>query len=90
MTITPTIVWSVISALSGGLVMTVVAHFVAGRDVAYMKGQLSALMNIHERVGKVENKNAVLEESHKGLRNDVNRLGAKMRSSSQPTQINGA
>ncbi len=85
-----TVVVGIGSGLVGALVAVVGAHFVAGRDVSYMKGQLSQLMNIHERVSKVENKQAVLEEKHGDLRTDVNKLGAKVRSSSAPTPIRGA
>lgn len=78
------------SGLGGAVVALVIAHFVAGRDVAYMKGQLTALMDIHKRVENLGQKHAVLEDAHKVLRNDVNKLGAKVRSSSQPTPIRGA
>lgn len=83
------VIVSIGSGLLGALVATVVAHFVAGRDVAYMKGQLSQLMNIHDRVSKVEQGHAILRDAHKNLRDDVNKLGAKVRSSS-PTPIKGA
>lgn len=86
----PSIVWSVISGLGGAVVALVIAHFTAGRDLAYMKGQLSQLMHIHERVSKVEGRQAVVEEAHKNLRSDVNKLGAKVRSSTSPTPIRGA
>ncbi len=87
--ISQTLVVGIGSGLVSALGAVLVAHFIAGRDVSYMKGQLASLMDIHKRQGVTEGKIAVLEDKHKNLRDDVNKLGAKVRSSSGPIPIKG-
>lgn len=51
-----------------------------GKDIAYIKGQLSQLMTIHDHHQKLRDKHAGLEKEHGKTRTDLNRAFERIKS----------
>jgi BMFP domain-containing protein YqiC len=76
-------------ALGGGFVSLVVAHFAVGKDVAFVKGQLSAVIQQLDMVRRLKEKLAASDTVLTKARVDLDHAFDKIRDLQRRSEANG-
>ena len=67
------------SFLLGSLVTICVAYVAQGKDIAYIKGQLTSLLKFHEKLSKLYEKMVAVEKDVTKIQMDLNSAHGKIR-----------
>ena len=73
------ILLSLISFLGGSLVSLAISYVVFSRDLAYIKGQLTSLLKIGDKLSDTNRSIAVLKEAMVKAQSDLNHAHGKIR-----------
>lgn len=65
--------------LGGSLLTLSVAYVTQGRDLAYIKGQLTSLLKFHSKLSKLYETMVVMEKDVVKLHSDLNQAHGKIR-----------
>ena len=67
------------SFLGGYLLSLSIAYVVLGKDIAYIKGQLTNLLKFHDKLSKLHEKVVVLEKDVSKAQGDLNYAHGRIR-----------